>query len=176
MLNTELGTLIQQLQAVLGMFQKIDFGYPLGDNYVRPQTSDNSTLSSYATLPDLKWLFQLYRECNGANIPDVRCGYFIKPLERVISYDRTSEPDTLVLDQESRIVPFGSTGGGDLFAIDQSDGRVLLLPPARMANGRYYGSTNIPYDIAPNVSVFISRIIEDVIAVTNNTKHHKYIA
>jgi hypothetical protein len=153
----------------------IDFGYPLGENIIRSAEGRKYSISELGT-SCAKWLVPLYSVCDGLSFPDVHVGYFIKPLERVLSFDRSSEPDRVILDREIAVVPIGSTGGGALFVVDCEHGSVLLLPPGPLHDGRYDGTRAMIKVVAESVPRFLEALLDDVRAFVKNKIAHAYIS
>ncbi len=166
------------MEVLLDELSKIDFGYPLGTNAIRSVARPDTVADVLTAAGEcaVKWLVPLYSACDGLSFPDVHVGYFIKPLQRVISFDRSSEPDTLLLDREIAVLPVGSTGGGGLFVVRCEDGCVLLLPPGPMKNGRYEGTKAKVKEVAKTVPEFLELLLADLRAFVNDDRQHAYIA
>ena len=153
-----------------------DFGYPLGENVVRDADRLDGLPEAFTSKDGSQWLASLYLACDGLSLPDVHSGYFVKPLAKVISFNLASEPNTIVGMHEVAVLPFGSTGGGDLFVVECESGRVLLLSPGPMCNGRYDGLRGSVEVIAATVSQFLERLLRDVQAFIENDQEHSYIS
>jgi hypothetical protein len=167
---------IDCIKANLPRLYEIDFGYPLGDNIVRAPNSATELPEAFTSKRGTKWLAPLYLACDGLSLPDVRSGYFLKPLSKVTSYDISSEPGTIVGEQEIAVLPFGSTGNGSILVVVCETGRVLLLSPGPMREGRYDGTNGKVKDVAASVSEFVERLSKDLQAFLNDEHHHNYIA
>ncbi len=167
---------MQKMKARLSELSKIDVGYPLGENVVREASRSSGLPTAFLSMNGSKWLCTLYSVCDGLSFPDVHVGYFVKPLERVMSCDRQSEPDTVILDREISVLPFGSTGGGSLFVVGCERGDVMLLPPALLSGGRYHGKEGVVIEVAATVPLFFERLLADLTAFVNDEQHHNYIA
>lgn len=166
---------ITQIRAKLPDLYAIDFGYPLGDNVVRDADRPNGLPDAFLSVRGAHWLTSLYLACDGLSLPDVHSGYFLKPLERVVSFDLSSEPDTIIGEQEIAVLPFGSKGDGGLFVVDCERGRVLLLSPGPMRSGRYDGLKGRVKEVAATVPHFVERLYFDLQAFINNDQQHNYI-
>ena len=167
---------IDQIKAKLPDLYAIDFGYPLGDNLVRDANRPNGFPDAFLSRRGTTWLASLYLACDGLSLSDVHSGYFLKPLDRVLSFDLSSEPDTIVDEQELAVLPFGSTGDGSLFVVDCDRGRVLLLSPGPMREGRYDGLKGKVKEVAATVPQFVERLCCDLQAFINDDQQHSYIA
>ncbi len=88
-----------------------------------------------------RWLYELYSVCDGMSLPDVHFGYFIDPLQRVLNRDQPTDPQIVILEKEIKVLPIGSTGGGDHFVLDRHSGEVIFLPHGSLNAGRYDGRT-----------------------------------
>jgi hypothetical protein len=164
------------IKAMLPELYAIDFGYPLGDNIVRETNRPNGLPEDFTTKRGANWLASLYLACDGLSLPDVRSGYFLKPLAKVVSYDLTSEPDTVTGEEDIAVLPFGSTGDGSLFVVDCETGRVLQLSPGLMRGGRYNGLEGKVKHIAASVPEFAERLCGDLQAFINDDQQHNYMA
>lgn len=165
---------VSELRSLRDELMKINFGYPLGDNSVYPLTGvDRSSivLERIANTTAKEQLMALYAECDGFSFPDVHVGYFIKPSAKLDSFDRSSEPDTLILDDIHSVLPVGSTGGGSLFVVDCETGQVMLLPPGLLHNGQYNGRGLNVREVANSVEKFLERLVSDVRAFVNDMEH-----
>ncbi len=167
---------IDRIKAKLPDLYAIDFGYPLGDNLVRDANRPNGLPETFVSKRGANWLASLYLACDGLSLPDVHSGYFLKPLDRVLSFDLSSEPDTVVGEQELAVLPFGSTGDGSLFVVDCDRGRVLLLSPGPMREGRYDGLKGKVKEVAATVPQFVERLCCDLQAFINDDQQHNYVA
>jgi hypothetical protein len=152
-----------------------DFGYPLGENTVFPPKPAAAEALAEAGLDRISGLSDLYSACDGISMPDVHNGYFIKPLRKVLGYDLTSEPKTVLLDNEIPVLSIGSTGGGSLFVVDREGGRVLLLPPGSLRDGRYDGRHTKVEVVAQNIPLFLDRLIDDAAAFVRDEHGHQYL-
>ena len=102
-------------------------------------------------------------------------GYFIKSIKRVAFFDRSSEPDRVLLDHEIPVLSIGWTGGGGLSVVDCELGGVMLLPPAALVDGRYDGTRTKVKIIADSVSRFLDLLLFDLRAFVKNESGHAYI-
>lgn len=170
---------INQLRMILGELADIDLGYPLGENTVR-QAAPAATVAAQLNesgLADLQYLREFYCECDGLSMPDVHVGYFVKPLQRVVAFDPSSEPHTVVSTTQSlSVLPIGSTGGGKLFVIDRSNGSVLCLPPGPLHEGQYDGRGVDVTSVANTLPDFLEALIADVEAFIKDEQGYEYIA
>ena len=170
-----LTTVFRQMQFHLDELATIDLGYPQGDNVIRP-IEQRACSPSEMDQCGSKWLTPLYSACDGLSFPDVHIGYFIKPLSKVLVFDRASEPDTILLAHEVSVKPIGSTGGGALFVVDCENGRVILLPPGPLRNGQYDGRSAKVKVISESVAEFLSLLLADLYAFVKNNRSHSYIS
>lgn len=169
---------IAELRRLRDELMEIDFGYPLGNNEVSPPREVELSpvvLSRIACEATKELLSSLYAQCDGFSFPDVHVGYFLKPTAKLESYDRSSEPDTLLLDGAHAVLPLGSTGGGSLFVADGQAGRVLLLPPGPLHDGVYDANGLDVREVSANIEQFIEKLTADVRAFVRDSEHN-YVA
>lgn len=165
---------IVELSRLRDELMEIEFGYPLGSDEVFPPRGvglSSAALSRIACRSSREQLVSLYSQCDGFSFPDVHVGYFLKPTLKLESYDRSSEPDTLLLNGAHAVLPLGSTGGGNLFVLDGQVGRVLLLPPGPLHDGQYDASGLDVREVASNIEEFIKKLTSDVRAFVRDTDH-----
>ena len=167
--------IIEQMKEELVELAKIDFGYPLGENVVHAADRPDGLPPVFSSIDGSRWLASLYCACDGLSFPDIHNGYFLKPLWRVISFDRSSEPDIVVLDREIRVLPFGSMGDGSLFVVQCEQGGVMLLPPGSLNDGRYDGRGTKVSEVATTVPHFLELLLADLTAFVNDDNQHTYL-
>jgi len=168
---------IQEMEKLLRELARLDLGYPIGVNLVRPAALPDAVTLSLSQVSEcaVKWLEPLYLKCNGLSFPDVHIGYFIKTMQKIALFDRSSEPDTVLLDRRIGVLPFGSTGGGDLFVVDCESGGILLLPPGPLKAGLYDARKANVRKIAGSISEFMELLLNDLMAFVNGDVNHIYI-
>jgi hypothetical protein len=169
---------VQRLRGLLRNLSQMDFGYPIGEQVVRPPQSAEvvrSALSS-AGLAGASSLADFYAACDGMSLPDVHVGYFIKPVMRLVAFDPASEPHTVKLQGDSAVVPIGSTGGGSLFVMDRQTGGILLLKPGSLHDGVYHGTPSSVVMVASDMGNLFDIVIADVDAFVGDDRQHHYIA
>jgi hypothetical protein len=167
---------MRRLDSILHELTAIDFGYPLGENTIIPPRLGATDALAKTGLTKVRGLLDLYSACDGISMPDVHTGYFIKPLRKVLEYDPASEPRTVLLETEIQVLPIGSTGGGDLFVVERESGRVLILPPGPLHEGRYDGRHTKVRVIAEDISRFLDRLLDDAAAFVRDERGHQYLS
>ncbi|WP_150105945.1 hypothetical protein [Rubinisphaera brasiliensis] len=167
---------IDKMKAKLPELDAIDFGYPLGENLVREANRPNGLPDVFLAQEGARWLVEMYQSSDGLSLPDVHCGSFLKTLAKVVSFDPTSEPNTVVGENEIAVLPFGSTGDGSLFVVECVRGRVLLLSPGPMQAGRYDGLEGKVKEIAATVPQFVELLLIDLEAFINDDQQHVFVA
>jgi hypothetical protein len=165
-----------RLAVILDELALIDLGYPPSENTISPPRAEAVAILTEAGLSGIDGLSDLYSACDGISMPDVHTGYFIKSLRRVLEYDPSSEPLTILLEDVIPILPFGSTGGGSLFVVERQGGRVLYLPPGPLHEGRYDGRQTNVRPVAENISRFLDLLIDDAEAFVRDERGHRYLA
>lgn len=166
---------LQRLDSILRELATIDFGYPLGENVITAPTTGATAALREAGLAEITGLSDLYAACDGISMPDIHTGYFVKPLRKVLSYDLSSEPRKVIFESEVSVVPFGSTGGGSLFVVDQKTGQVLLLAPGPLHEGRYDARRSKARVVAEDIPHFVRMVIDDAAAYVHNEQGHRYL-
>ena len=170
---------VAELRILLDRLPDIDVGYPLGVNKIHPHAQDaelpSAACEKIKCLNARKELTSFYGYCDGFSLPDVHVGYFVKQAEK-LAPDRSSDPDVLLLEERIAILSVGTTGGGDIFAMNCDSGEVYLLPPGPVHNGQYIGEGRSVRTIANSLEVFIDRITSDVRAFVVGDAKHSYIA
>ena len=166
---------LRRLAAILDELTVIDFGYPLGENTISPPRPEAIAALTKAGLSGIEGLTALYSACDRISMPDVYTGYFIKPLRRVLMYDPSSEPLTILLESEIPVLPLGSTGGGSLFVAERQGGRVLYLPPGPLYEGRYDGRQTSVRVVGEDIPHFLELVIDDAEAFVRNVQGHRYL-
>jgi len=167
---------LNKTQTLLDQFRTIGFGYPVGENYIRP-TSCLGTI--HDTLRDsgitnLDAIASFYEVCNGLHWPGVQNSYFVYEIERLLHPIDPETPRRIVGLPERNIHVVGSNGGGMLFAIDDLEGSILLLPHALVEDLTYFGNDAV--EIAPDFLSFANLLLSDLTAFVNCDVSHAYIA
>jgi hypothetical protein len=142
------------------------FPFEAGDHLLGPAASEAELellLRRLPWMPDA--LVALYRHVGPVSLPDIGNGYFLHPVDGLISMldqhhraDRLGEPLAESLD----IVVFGSNGGGDLYAIAVTDGRVFRLQEAAYLGGVYHSTTAGVTIVATDLRDFLEQFLDAV--------------
>lgn len=174
----EVQRLVIKIKSLANEVQRLDLGYPLGDNIVapaKPMLEARKILSLLDKRVDLQ-VVEFYLACDGIKLPNVWNGFFISPLSRLPDAEKFSLPDRAALPTgEIPILSIGSTGGGDNFARNCSTGEVMFLPPGLVENGLYDGRDGRVRVVARDFKGFLERIIEDTEAFLVNDQSHVYL-
>lgn len=165
---------LARLALILDELTDIDLGYPQHGNTVAPPTDGAAALLAEAGLSGIEGLVELYSACDGVSMPDVHNGYFIHPLRRPLNVgDPNSEPRAVLAGDEIPVLLIGSTGGGDLFVVERQSGRVLVLPPGLINDGRYEGRRIRV--VADTIIKFLDILISDAEAFVRGDRGHWYL-
>jgi hypothetical protein len=166
---------LERLKSMLEELVSIDLGYPQSENRIfPPQSHDAQNALAKARLSEFKELVEFYSACDGLSLPDIHNGYFIKTLGKLLAPD-SSEPNTVLLESETTVIPFGSTGGGDLFVMEKTNGSVQFLPPSSLEEGHYDGRLVSARLVADSFSHFLEKLLTDVQAFVNGEEKHQYL-
>jgi hypothetical protein len=142
--------------------------YPFDTNELR------SPVSRDAVVPEA--LRSLYAVCDGVSLPDVWNAYFIDPADELVSNKKRGLPIQIAGTPPIEIEPFGSDGGGGIFAVT-TDGAVYYLPSwGVVENNVYIGDdTRGARRISNSVIGFLQRLLADVEAFVHSREGHVYI-
>lgn len=167
-----------EVERLLHQLEKIDLGYPLGENRLNPPLAARNSISeshgdiapSCATEID-----GFYGICDGLSWPDVNNGYFIKPRAELGLIRNEYDPVEIVGDIPGSIIVVGSSGNGALFAIHPTSGRLLILPSGRIEKNIYIDSTGKVRVQASSFCVFVELLLQDLRAFVTCKQDHLYI-
>lgn len=162
-----LGEWATQLQAVAARaLRDVVSGYPFeaDDHRVGPPASMASLDLLRQRLP---WtpdeLVALQRCVGPVTLPDICNGYFLHALTAVDRQDRADqigEPFGERID----VIVFGSNGGGDLYAMAVTDGRVFRVRDAGYVGGVYNGTDRGITIVGADLRDFLERLLSAVTA------------
>jgi hypothetical protein len=160
---------VQKLNAAIRVLLEQDFGYPLGNNEVRPP------IEHRGVKPDA--LYPLYEVCDGLSLPDVHIGYFLDSAERLSAAEQRGEPTSVQGTDSFAVHVFGSDGGGGRFSLRIDDGSVYYLPSSgAVRDGRYVeDDASIATRLAASVSDFLWLLYRDVDAFVRDDQGHAYM-
>ena len=168
--------LAQTLDAIrksLSDLSEIDLGYPTGDNFVREAIKSELMNAPGSLDPGLQMLAELYACCDGLAAPDVHVGYFIES-SSVAAAAAKDPAVSQIAGLSSKVLSFGSTGGGALFVVDCHAGSVILLPPGSVQGGSYKDARSARV-VANSVPTFFERLLADVTAFVDDNSDHTFI-
>lgn len=167
----------ERLQNALGKLRRIDFGYPLGENVIRPLPSGRDARSILEEenihSPDLA---SFYGSCDGVSLPDVQNGYFLMSLLELVDGLREKEPRTVVGRVSGSMVVFGWTGGGQRFALMLEGGSIWWLGNGLVEDRVFYSEEGNARKIASDLPGFLLRLAEDAEAFVADEQGHSFIA
>lgn len=166
-----------KLQLLIQKIKEINLGYPLGSNELYLPSNDHNQIFFFTEI-DLniqQQLIRMYTQCDGMSLPDVHNGYFVNRLSKIFSTIKSSSFIHIEANNPVVVLPFGSTGGGDLFVMNISNSKILLLRPAMLNSNRYLSELGSVQEIAINLNDFIRRLLIDVQAFVENKISHKYM-
>lgn len=139
------------------------YGYPPGDNGVLVADDQSRAaavrLQRTSDLPTALVVF--YSSIAELQLPDIDHGYFIQPPDLVL--DQLTENGPVRLTDHRTGIVFGSDGGGNLFALDQS--------------GQVHRSTTASWfddfePAAPSLTQFLEQLHRAVAGFADDTKRH----
>nr|WTA64741.1 SMI1/KNR4 family protein [Micromonospora sp. NBC_00855] len=116
-------------------------------------------------------LVALHRQVGPVTLPDICNGYFVHPLKELLALldvqdraDVIGEPGADGID----VVVFGSNGGGDLYALATTDGRVFRLRGTSYVGGVYARTRNGVIVVGADLRDFLERLLSTVNAFAAN--------
>ncbi|MEU7873331.1 SMI1/KNR4 family protein [Dactylosporangium sp. NPDC049140] len=116
-------------------------------------------------------LVALHRHVGPVTLPDIGNGYFLHAPDGVLAaLDQQDRADQIgePLAEHIDVVVFGSNGGGDLYAIAVTDGRVFRLQDASYIGGVYGGTNHGITVVAADLHDFLERFLNAVNAFAMN--------
>ncbi|MFD1151874.1 hypothetical protein [Saccharothrix hoggarensis] len=132
-------------------------GHPPGDNRVEPRTAGRT--GDHDLPPQLG---EFYEQVDAVWLEDLHHGYFVHPLDHVVDAEATGLPTRVPEVSAGRFVTFGSTGGGDLYAVSCFGGPVYRLPAARVVDNVYTSAGLPPSMVAEDFSAFLGLITAEL--------------
>ena len=168
--------IISNIRIELVKLRELDLGYPLGNNSVGAPLEPSLVTAAIGMKPGSRWLVPLYTACDGISLPDIHIGYFVNPSSRISAPIDQFDPVMVQCDSPYRIISFGTSGGGDHLVLAGDDGRVHLLRPSKINDGKYDGNNGRIETVAEGIDQFLHRILTDITAFVYDYPHHKYLA
>jgi hypothetical protein len=170
---------LEQMRSLIQELQTIDLGYPQGENTIYPPNEDLLQEMIIETNLDQNCpLVDLYRHCNGINLPDVHNGYFVHRLEIILRGLKNGEPTktTGYKATLTDIVVFGTDGGGGRLALVKDDPQeVLYLSTGILENSVFDCSPTQCEIVSPDFPGFLKRLQSDVEAFIEDRDNWSYI-
>lgn len=166
---------IANLSKILLEFEAMDIGYPKGQNKViRRIEKDFPEVE--ISLPRIVRKF--YTEVNQVLLPDIYTGYFLISLENIISRSQQGELPTFIQRKNGleSIISFGTSGGGDIFAVaKKQDSPVYLLPIYGITGGKFDANIHPIYIVAEDFETFLNRLLNDAQAFVQGKTDWDYL-
>lgn len=173
----EINTWLQEIGIQLELLEKIDLGYPKIENEIlpvaTPELLDAISETFSAKLPEQ--FAQFYRNCGGLSLRNIHNGYFIVPLHIILKSAELSLPVKISGKNSGNVIPFGSTMGGEMFALRADTGQVVFIPEGLVENGVYYEKDDEIKVIANDFYGFLDRLMTDVKAFINRDEDWDYM-
>ncbi|NUV66619.1 hypothetical protein G6W57_05770 [Streptomyces sp. CAI-121] len=113
-------------------------GYEPGENcVVEAASSGSGVLQRYPDVGEYGDLLDFYERIEKVTLPDVGNGLFVDSVDDVVEGRGEWQPSELRGAVADSIVVFGSDGGGGLFAVSLTSGKVYSLEGGSMAGVVY---------------------------------------
>jgi hypothetical protein len=167
---------LREVQALLEASVHIDFGYPIrGNTVLAPEGSDAVRDSlRRAGLAEAAILSNFYSKCDGFSWPSIRNGYFVFRVKSLSRVDPENVPHTVVGPLACRIRVFGSSGGGDMFALTESL-TVVHLPLGPMHDGVFDDRCGRTRQVASDFNGFLQLLLGDLRAFVEKDYKHRFL-
>lgn len=168
---------LDDVNAWLRKLTNVDLGYPQGNNEIRyAAAKERVRAAGDEPLLSLE-LRTFYQVCDGASLPDIRNGYFIRSFADLRRGAESDDPTVIAGGPyKGPIIIFGSDGGGGLFAFRADEGDVLLLRGGQIAGRAYCDRGRNAERIAVSFDEFLLRLLSDISAFVEDTPGHTYIS
>src|SRR5579864_8251169 len=110
---------IAQMTPLLRKFRDLNLGYTQGLNSLRPpaKAAELSILKDRFGRFLSDELLEFYALADGIDLSDVRIGYFLHPISKILDRERMGEPIRVSGLLDGEILVIGSDGGGGKFAV-----------------------------------------------------------
>ncbi|MEQ8676334.1 MAG: SMI1/KNR4 family protein [Aggregatilineales bacterium] len=167
--------LLHELKTALIKFESVDLGYPKSVNYVSVNAT-KKIAEIELSLPDS--LASFYSHIDEISLPDVYVGYFVMTVKNVSQFSKEGRIPTGIQREDHRepIIAFGSTGGGDIFAVPQKTGEpVYFLPSYGVTGATFRADINPVYIVADNLDTFLKKIVLDIQALMERKPDWQYL-
>jgi hypothetical protein len=116
-------------------------------------------------------LVALHRHVGPVTLPDIGNGYFLREPDGVVAaLDQQDRADQIgePLAEHVDVVVFGSNGGGALYAVAVTDGRVFRLQDTSYIRGVYDGTSHGVTIVAADLRDFLERFLNGLNAFAMN--------
>lgn len=164
-----------KLNSALSDFEKFDVGHPKGVNRISINTTKKI---AKIELPLPESLASLYTHIDEISLPDVYVGYFVMSVTNLAKFSKNGQiPNIIQRDsQRESIIAFGSTGGGDIFAVPQKTGEpVYFLPSYGVTGAIFRSDINPVYIVADNLDTFLNKIVSDIRAIVERKPNWQFL-
>lgn len=140
------------------------FGYPPGDNVVvsADKSTAAETASALSRVGVRSDLIDFYSLIERVALPDGGSGIFVHSAEDVLDGVRGGQPTRITGFIHDEITVFGSDGGGGLFALSVSNGRVYRLDGGSLVGSTYDADEKGVRLVAASLSAFLEHVRDDV--------------
>ncbi|WP_338596897.1 hypothetical protein [Saccharopolyspora sp. SCSIO 74807] len=128
----------QDLDELMRGFEGI-FGYPPDDNVVTRAEAggESEAIAELSSMGASSDLLEFYSEVHEVSLPDVQNGLFIESATAVVDGAKDGQPTRVTGAVEDSVIVIGSDGGGGLFALSRSDGKIYLLQGGALVGSTY---------------------------------------
>jgi hypothetical protein len=167
------------LDEQLTFLRELDDEYPIQDTVSAPDAEHLTQFIEATGLAPDDELVRFYEACDGVSLMSIHNGYRIHGISgvlRLMDDEEGLEPVCLETDSESKILVFGSDGGGSRFARRANGGVVFLPSGGAVLRGTYYDEDSPVVLLAPTFFGFLARLLEDVTHFVEADEEWLYMA
>ncbi|MGV4926539.1 SMI1/KNR4 family protein [Streptomyces sp. BHT-5-2] len=139
------------------------FGREPGENFLVRASSERETgvIQGLSTLGAPDALCDFYAQIEMVSLPDVGNGLFVHPAEDLLDDAEAGQPTRVVGAINDGIIVFASDGGGGLFAISRSNGKVYRLEGGSLVGTVHDVDDSGCTEMAHNFSGFLEYVRQE---------------
>ena len=140
------------------------FGYPPDDNVVTraEEGAERESIAELSSMGASSDLLEFYSEVQEVSLPDVQNGLFIESATTVVDGAEDGQPTRITGAIEDSVIVIGSDGGGGLFALSGSDGKIYLLQGGALIGSTYEVDSGGVEVVANELSVLLESFHQKV--------------
>ena len=171
-----IGEWLDRMRALIRSLYTVDWGYPLGENFIRNVNAEQSLVQKlFGSDIRLHHLVTYYQLSDGLELPDVRNGLFIHRVDMIHRGILAGEPTEISGPGGGTVITFGSDGGGGRYAVRTGgEPEVLHLPVGRVKDSVFDGKRYPIRVLAQDFCGFLRIVEEDTSAFISLVRNWQY--